>query len=91
MGVEEPRSIWRNTGVLASDYTYITVGRRRVKGWPPIASRSISSGPVETALSYPSLTLRVSVPRMKYEPLLKYAGTNEDVYDIANAAIAKFP
>jgi tricorn protease len=27
--------------------------------------------------------------RAKYEPLLKYAGTNEDVYDIANAAIGE--
>ena len=27
--------------------------------------------------------------KLKYEPLLKYAGTNEDVYDIANAAIGE--
>ena len=27
--------------------------------------------------------------KAKYEPLLKYAGTNEDVYDIANAAIGE--
>ncbi|MDQ6613076.1 MAG: S41 family peptidase, partial [Gemmatimonadota bacterium] len=27
--------------------------------------------------------------KAKYEPLIKYAGTNEDVYDIANAAIGE--
>jgi len=27
--------------------------------------------------------------KAKYEPMLKYAGTNEDVYDIANAAIGE--
>ena len=27
--------------------------------------------------------------KAKYHPLLKYAGTNEDVYDIANAAIGE--
>src|SRR5262245_55158333 len=31
MGVEEPRSMCRNTAVLASDYTYITVGSHSVK------------------------------------------------------------
>src|SRR5206468_9981970 len=66
----EPRSMWRNTGVLASDYTYITVCRQPVKGWRPKACRASAAGLSGTVPACPSLTLRVSVPGMKYEPLL---------------------